>query len=229
MSDDERGRVLDLLRKYGWNATSFQVLEEGFHYAFDEAAEGCVAYVDTGSAWVVAGAPIASEGESAAVAQRFVERGRSARKRVGFFAVEDRFRASAGLPSLRIGEQAMWDPTEWESSIRASKNLREQLRRARAKGVLARCSSRRGDRRWRLPGARRRRAAHRTMAGLPWDGSDGVSGRRPTVCIPGRAPLHRRREGRKRRRVPRGGSHLCAQRVAPRRLASQTPSRQIVS
>ena len=41
--DEARLRVLSLLRRHGWNATSFQVLEEGFRYAFDEAADACVA------------------------------------------------------------------------------------------------------------------------------------------------------------------------------------------
>jgi phosphatidylglycerol lysyltransferase len=51
--------VLDLLKAHGWNSTSFQILEPGFRYWFDRA-EGCIAYVDTGRAWVVAGAPVAA-------------------------------------------------------------------------------------------------------------------------------------------------------------------------
>src|SRR5258705_9073026 len=50
-ADDERARVAALVRRFGWNAPSFQVLEPGFRYfiADDDAA---VAYVDTGRAWV---------------------------------------------------------------------------------------------------------------------------------------------------------------------------------
>jgi len=29
------GRVLSLVRRHGWNATSFQVLQPGFRYFFD--------------------------------------------------------------------------------------------------------------------------------------------------------------------------------------------------
>ena len=32
--DPERRRVLAVLRRHGWNATSFQVLEPGFRYWF---------------------------------------------------------------------------------------------------------------------------------------------------------------------------------------------------
>src|SRR6185369_738654 len=57
--DPDAARVLPLLRRHGWNATSFQSLEEGFRYDF-QGPDACVPYVDTGRAWVAAGAPIAS-------------------------------------------------------------------------------------------------------------------------------------------------------------------------
>ena len=50
----ERERVLALLQRHGWNSTSFQILEPGFRYWFD-GDDACVAYVDTGRAWVAAG------------------------------------------------------------------------------------------------------------------------------------------------------------------------------
>lgn len=52
--------MLELLRQYGWNATSFQVLQPGFRDWFDPAGDACGAYVDTGGAWGAAGGPIAS-------------------------------------------------------------------------------------------------------------------------------------------------------------------------
>jgi phosphatidylglycerol lysyltransferase len=55
--DPERRRVLAVLRRHGWNATSFQVLEPGFQYWFADE-DACVACVDTGRAWVAAGAPL---------------------------------------------------------------------------------------------------------------------------------------------------------------------------
>jgi phosphatidylglycerol lysyltransferase len=135
-----RARVLELLRAHAWNATSFQILEEGFVYAFDEEADGCAAYVETMGAWMVAGAPIASERDYGAVVARLVTRARAAGRRISFFAVEDRFLAATGFPSIRIGEQPTWDPAEWDATARSpsGKNLREQLRRARAKGVAVR-------------------------------------------------------------------------------------------
>lgn len=137
---DERRRVLALLRRHGWNATSFQILEEDFRYWFD-GPDACIAYVDTGRAWVAAGAPIAPEERLGEVAARFVEEARRARRRVCFFATERRFAPGAGLSTLAIGEQPVWDPAEWDATLLASRSLREQLRRARVKGVVVRSLS----------------------------------------------------------------------------------------
>ena len=135
--EDERSRVGALLRRHGWNTTSFQVLESGFLYWFD-ADDACVAYVDTGGAWVVAGAPIAAPERLAEVAGRFTLAARAAGRRVCFFAIETRLLDVMPLRAVCIGEQPVWDPRRWEDSLRAGRRLREQLRRARNKGVRVR-------------------------------------------------------------------------------------------
>jgi phosphatidylglycerol lysyltransferase len=133
-----RQRALALVRRYGYNATSFQTLEEGYRYFF--RGEGCVAYVDTGAAWVVAGAPIAHESAIREVLLEFLAAARAARRRACLFATEQRLLTLAGdaLVSLRIGEQPVWDPTRWSEILARRRSLREQLRRARAKGVQVR-------------------------------------------------------------------------------------------
>ena len=132
----ERARVLALLREHGWNSTSFQVLEPGFRYWFDQDA--CVAYVDTGGAWVVAGAPIAPRERFADIADAFLAAARSAGRRASFFGTEPRFHDAIDWPALRIGDQPVWDPADWAGTLALSRSLREQVRRARAKGVAVR-------------------------------------------------------------------------------------------
>lgn len=150
----QRERALELVRRHGWNATSFQTLEQGYCYFFEGG--GCVAYVDTGRAWVVAGAPIAPAGEIAPVLVAFLEQARRARRRVCLFAIEQRLLdvMGDGLRSLRIGEQPVWDPREWTDILKRRASLREQLRRARAKGVTVRevaaSELQRGDTRERI-------------------------------------------------------------------------------
>ena len=130
-------RVLGLVRRFGWNATSVQVLEGGFQYFFLED-HACVAYVDTGRAWVAAGAPLSADERMEEVTEAFVATAQAAGRRACFFATEERFRELVSLRSLLIGEQATWDPAEWAAALQGSRSLREQLRRARAKGVRVR-------------------------------------------------------------------------------------------
>lgn len=134
--DDLRHHVLGLLRDHGWNSTSFQVLEPEFSYWFADG--GCVAYVDTGRAWVAAGAPIAADDALAELGTGLVEAARARKRRAVFFGIEDRFLERTGMDGLRIGEQPVWEPGRWRQTLRSSRSLREQLRRARAKGIRVR-------------------------------------------------------------------------------------------
>ena len=146
MSDEDTARALALVKRHGWNATSFQILEPGFRYWFatgeaSDEADACVGYVDTGAAWIAAGAPVAGDVAIARAVEGFVAAARAAGRRAAFFATEERLAldpALAGLTALRIGQQPVWDPTAWADTIKATRSLREQLRRARAKGVVVR-------------------------------------------------------------------------------------------
>lgn len=131
-------RALGFLKRFGWNSTSFQSLEPGFRHWFDPADRGCVAYFDTGSAYVAAGAPIAAEADLAAMAAAFERRARAAGRRVSYFGTERRFLAATGHHSIRIGQQPVWDPRDWAAKVDRHAGLRAQLRRAANKGVRVR-------------------------------------------------------------------------------------------
>lgn len=133
---DERDRVLALLKRFGWNATSFQILEPGFRYWFD-GDDACIGYVDTGSAWVAA-PPVTARERFAEVMSRFVAAATEAGRRACCFAAEDRFVEATGWPALQVGDQPVWQPAAWASILEGTKSLREQLRRGRAKGVVVR-------------------------------------------------------------------------------------------
>ena len=138
--EPERRRVLAVLRRHGWNATSFQVLEPGFRYWFADA-DACVAYVDTGRAWIAAGAPLTGPGRLRAVAEEFHRHALESGRRAAFFAVEQRVVDALPWHALLIGEQPEWEAQGWSAALRASSGLREQLRRARAKGVTVRTAA----------------------------------------------------------------------------------------
>lgn len=156
---DVEARVRSLVRQYGWNATSFQVLQPGFRYFFptdgqgshcgknEDAREGpregdaCIAYVDTGRAWVAAGAPLSPPERFPVLTEAFVNAARAAGRRASFFATEERFATTVSLSSLLIGEQAVWEPGAWADTLARTPRLREQLRRAHAKRVLVRTAT----------------------------------------------------------------------------------------
>ena len=133
-SDGAAPRLAVLLRRHGWNATSFQLREPGFLFFWPDQ-DACVGYFDTGGAWVAVGAPLAAPERLAEVAAAFVAAARAAGRRACFFAVEARFAEQCNLRALPIGDQAVWDPRSWAETVSGSRGLREQLRRARAKGV----------------------------------------------------------------------------------------------
>ncbi|MBK8173368.1 MAG: DUF2156 domain-containing protein [Sandaracinaceae bacterium] len=135
-SDIERERALELLRRHGWNTTSFQTLESGFQYFFEDDA--FVGYVDTGSAWVAAGAPVAAPEHLVDVANRFESAARSVQRRACFFAAGERFADATTWAQLRIGDQPIWDPTRWQQKVGDVPSLRAQIKRARNKNVVVR-------------------------------------------------------------------------------------------
>jgi len=136
---DPRERVRTLLRTYGRNTCSSQALDLGLELWFDDDTEGgaCVAYADTGSAWIAAGDPIGPDDQADEVASRFCAAASRAGKRPRFFAIE-RAPTSPELDGTHIGSQPVWNPQGWAEILASKRSLREQLRRARAKGVAIR-------------------------------------------------------------------------------------------
>ncbi len=129
----------DAVLRYGANTTSFQVLEPG--YTFFPYDDGVIAYVDTGLAWVAAGDPLTRPEVRVDAAISFCAAARRARRVPCLFATEGAFvqaAQAAGFSSILLGEQPVFDPSAWTSTLRARSSLREQLRRARAKGVRVR-------------------------------------------------------------------------------------------
>jgi phosphatidylglycerol lysyltransferase len=75
-----------------------------------------------------------------AAARRFAEAARAAHRRAIFFAVEE-LEPFAGFRRLALGLQSVLLPDRWPATLAASRKLREQLRRARAKGVTVRLAT----------------------------------------------------------------------------------------
>lgn len=142
---DPPERVVHVAARHGRDALSFLAVESGMQHWFDEPAPdgtgACVAYVETPGAWVVACSPLvapdADESSLRWATARFLATARARGRRACFFACEAL--ADCGLPRLLIGEQPIFRPREWLRDLSKRRRLREQLRRARAKGVRVRC------------------------------------------------------------------------------------------
>ncbi len=126
------------MQRYGHDTVCSQALEPGLSYWFSEDDEACVAYAAVGSAWVAAGGPICALDNREEVMRDFAKAAQNVGKRPRFFATED---ICEGFSSVLIGEQAEWEPKCWQKTLKGKASLREQLRRARAKGVSVRAAS----------------------------------------------------------------------------------------
>jgi phosphatidylglycerol lysyltransferase len=137
MLSPERTRAHAIVKERGWNGTSFQVLGEGYAYHFD--GDAFVAYVDTGSAWVAAGAPVARRERLADVAESFRVAAARAGRSACFFGAGARFVEEAPTwETITIGAQPIWCTTRWSDHAKSARSISAQVRRARAKGVSIR-------------------------------------------------------------------------------------------
>jgi phosphatidylglycerol lysyltransferase len=144
----------DLVRLHGRTATAFRSLGRDLQrwywraspevaasdsVASDWAAQSpraFVAYLEVRRARVAAGEPVASLDDLLTVAERFVDDSAARGQRASFFGTEGRLVQSPRFARRLLGEQPVWNPQAWTAQRQAHRSLREQCRRARAKGVV---------------------------------------------------------------------------------------------
>ena len=136
----EFARVRALVLAHGWNSTAYQVVNPGISHWFAAAGDAVTGYVDCGTVWVVAGAPVASEARLPAVVAEFEEAATQAGASVCYFGAEARLerlcRALGDRAFVTLGAQPCWDPASWPGILARHASLRGQLARARNKGVV---------------------------------------------------------------------------------------------
>ncbi len=94
-------------------------------------------YLDAGRSWIAVGSPLVDVALRATAARRFSDAARRQRRRPVFFGVDD-LRPFDGFRRLTLGRQSVLHLDSWTKALQRPHKLREQLRRARAKGVTAR-------------------------------------------------------------------------------------------
>lgn len=133
--------LLPWLTRHGTDAVSFQALKIHAQRWVDEpppAGSGAVvAYQPIGRSWIAIGTPLAPLERRDVAVRRFCQAARAQGRRPVFLGVED-LAPFAGLRTLALGLQSVLKPSAWDATLRQWPKLREQVRRARAKGVSVR-------------------------------------------------------------------------------------------
>ena len=133
-------RARELVLKYGWNTTCFQIVNPGIEYWFGDDDKSVVGYDTERGVRVVVGAPVAEEHALADVTKSFERNAADARESVCYFGAEARLervlRNSTGHARVLLGAQPVWHPAEWAEIVAKNSSIRAQLNRARNKGVV---------------------------------------------------------------------------------------------
>lgn len=137
--EDDIVRARDLVYRFGWNTTAYQILNPEIVRWFAPDGEAVVGYVSRHKTRVAAGAPICDAERIGEVVAQFEQAAAGAGELVCWFAAAERLRAA--LPdqpshaALTIGAQPVWDPSHWPEVLAKNRSLRAQLNRARNKGI----------------------------------------------------------------------------------------------
>ncbi|HTU43552.1 MAG TPA: DUF2156 domain-containing protein [Bryobacteraceae bacterium] len=130
----------ELVLSYGWNSTSYQILNPGINHWFSPTMRAVVGYIRKGNVFNVAGAPVCHPHFLPAVCAEFEAAADRQRCRVCYVCAEDRlhdlFATSANHAAIVIGAQPVWNPQTWHYIIQRQASLRAQLNRSRNKGVI---------------------------------------------------------------------------------------------
>jgi phosphatidylglycerol lysyltransferase len=134
-----RARARELVLRFGWNSTAYQILNPGIELWFSSASDAVVGFVRSGGMVVVGGAPVCALNRLPAVAAEFHADAHSRGEKVCYFGagmrLDDRYQADAEWSRVLLGAQPVWDPHHWPEALAKRRSLRAQLNRARNKGV----------------------------------------------------------------------------------------------
>ena len=135
--DPDRQRTRDLVLKYGWNTTCYQIVNPCIDRWFSD--DSVVGYVERQGVRVVAGAPVCPMDSLEATLQAFEA---TAEGHVCYFGAEERMRQATrtkGKYSCTVlGAQPVWSPESWQAAFDGDASLRFQRNRARNKHVAVR-------------------------------------------------------------------------------------------
>ncbi|MFH1445221.1 MAG: DUF2156 domain-containing protein [Nanoarchaeota archaeon] len=138
-SQNERARVLDFLKKYGYNSSSYNILSNDKKYFFSEQEiEGVIAYVDITNTFLVAGDAVCSDSDVMKFVHEFRNFCRNMGKDCCFQATTKKFKEVLeimGFGYIKIGEEPFFDLASWNLSGSAFMTLRNHISYAKRNGL----------------------------------------------------------------------------------------------
>jgi phosphatidylglycerol lysyltransferase len=136
---DAHARARALVLQFGWNTTSYQILNPGFLLWFSRSHPAVVGYVRWSRRRIVAGAPVCAIDHLAQVAAEFEAEAAAMGEHVVYFGAETRldtlYRQSPTHSFVILGAQPSWHPASWPGVIAGHASVRAQLHRAHNKGI----------------------------------------------------------------------------------------------
>lgn len=130
----------ELIERWGWNATAYQILNPGMERWFSAPRDAVVGYVTFGGYRVVAGSPICAPERLGEVIEEFEAATRRRGLATCYFAADDRLATRLArrgpLDRILLGAQPVWHPEHWPTIVEGKASLRAQLHRARNKGIV---------------------------------------------------------------------------------------------
>jgi phosphatidylglycerol lysyltransferase len=138
-SSNSEARARELVLRFGWNATAYQIINPGIELWFSSGMDAVAGYVVWGRYAVVAGAPVSAPERLLSVMEEFEEWAGNRKLKVCYFGAGKRLesiaRENRGYSMISLGAQPEWDPACWPDIVASKESLRAQLNRARNKGV----------------------------------------------------------------------------------------------
>lgn len=132
-------RTRRIVLRYGWNTTSYQILNPGIRRWFSAANDSVVGFIAAAGVRVVAGAPVCARERLEMVVSEFEGDAEQNNQSVCYFAAEARLESvlknSQTHAKILLGAQPVWEPRNWAAIVAKHKSLRAQISRARNKGV----------------------------------------------------------------------------------------------
>jgi len=128
-----------LVLKFGWNSTSFQIINPGIRRWFSKEFDAVIGFISASRVRVVAGAPVCEKIRLPQIVAEFETDAARNGEKVCYFCAEKRletvFADSESHSKILLGAQPVWKPANWAEIVSKHKSLRAQFNRARNKGV----------------------------------------------------------------------------------------------